>query len=303
MNGEVSMSIEVFSDYVEPGITMPENYSLLVSGTVNTLIIDRYTIQYTVLDNGGVTAKIMTRIVDVVDTEPPTIEVDENTTLFFGPEFTMSNIYSVTDNYCGSADLIITSNYNEINPNSNPGVYTITLRAEDSSGNISETDIELELILDYFHIADNLTISYSDPGIREIEYDENGPNPGNSCWIRFYNGDILNINEDGDFWIVKTYNSIYSGLIFFSGNFSNMEDTSLSISISIEASTSSWLRKYHFDASLEYEELDLSTSTFQNGGNVNYNEALSIFNEYGLITINRLKSIYTEIFRLNFPVD
>ncbi|MDD3842527.1 MAG: hypothetical protein PHD24_03680, partial [Candidatus Izemoplasmatales bacterium] len=105
------------------------------------------------------------------------------------------------------------------------------------------------------------------------------------------------------FWIVKTYNSIYSGLIFFSGNFSNMEDTSLSISISIEASTSSWLRKYHFDASLEYEELDLSTSTFQNGGNVNYNEALSIFNEYGLITINRLKSIYTEIFRLNFPVD
>jgi len=64
------MEIEILSDFDDPGITMPRNYTLLKSEEVDTTKLGEYVIEYTILDDGGVTAKIITRIVSVVDSIP-----------------------------------------------------------------------------------------------------------------------------------------------------------------------------------------------------------------------------------------
>ena len=111
----------------------------------------------------------------------------------------------------------------------------------------------------------------------------------------------LNVNNNGDFWIAYSYSkNDHWGLVFISGNFQDLSNTRISMSIKNAMSTeTSWLRLNNFDAALDYTSLDLSKSSFENPAVIDYQTALDIFNEVGLETINRIKYIYNNIFKLN----
>jgi len=299
INGDVTMQVEVLTEFIDPGITIPDEYTLYIDGEVNTIQVGENILKYTILDEQGVVAKEITRIVNVVDTTPPEIIINSNPVLYLGIGFDFNEIYTIYDNYYSDNQIIVSSNYAEINPNNLPGIFDVRVTAEDLSGNESVIDFSLEIKLDYFYIIESL--NFLENGISSIEYDETGPNPGLTCWVNFQNGDRINISETGDFWFVLSYMGSVTGLVFFSGSFDNMTDTDISISVrQLTSSTSSWLRLNNFDASLDYDKLDLSQSAFTNEGDVNYSQALAIFNEYGLIALNRVKSIYEEILGLDF---
>lgn len=299
INGLVSMNIEVFSDFEDPGITKPEGYTVILQGNVNTSILGQYILDYTVLDENGITVKEITRVVNVVDSTAPTINISNVGEIYLGFDFNISDLYSVSDNYYSIEDLIINNDYNLINPNNTPGTYIITVKVEDLSGNAASATIEVDIILDYFYIIEN--INFQENNIFEIEYDETGPNPGDSYWIKFSDNVNLNVNNNGDFWIAYSYSqNDHWGLVFFSGNFQDLSNTRISMSIKNAISTeTSWLRLDNFDASLDYTSLDLSESSFENPAVIDYQTALDIFNEVGLETINRIKYIYNSIFKLN----
>ncbi|MDD3124189.1 MAG: DUF5011 domain-containing protein [Candidatus Izemoplasmatales bacterium] len=304
MNGNVSINIEVDDPFIDPGITTPEGYTIIKNGIVDTSSLGQYIINYTILDESGETIKELTRIINVIDNIKPSIALSENKKLFLGPDFDIKNLYTVSDNYYDAEDLIISDNYEEINPNNLPGVYSLTITAEDPSENLILQDVEFQIELDYYYIVENLdTISN---GISEIEYDENtGPNQGDSYWIKFFNEATFNINSKGDFWIAMTYHqNDHFGVLFFSGNYEDLSSTKISLSIKNSLSLeTSWLRLNEFDASFDYDELDLSESTFENPAVIDYNTALSIFNDRGLIAIEKVKAIYENIFCLSFNQD
>ena len=82
-----------------------------------------------------------------------------------------------------------------------------------------------------------------------------------------------------------------------------MTNTSLSISVKRSySSTSSWLRLNDFDASEQYDSLDLSESSFSNDGNIIYDDALATFNEKALEAITQLKYIYEEILGIKLTI-
>ncbi len=301
MNGDVTLYLEVYEEFVDPGITMPENFTLTSTNDININRIGVYEIQYRVLDDDGVIFKEMIRIVNIVDSIPPEITLLGDCVIHLGIKNDIENCYQISDNYYDESSLIVTTNMETVNPNSIPGFYTVEIEAKDLSDNIVSIELEIEIVLDYSYILQR--IDKTSNNILSITFTESGgPYQKPSHWINFWNGDRLNISNEGDFYYVMSHSTIIgSGLLFFSGEFSNLTNTSISISIKkTSSSESSWLILNEFDASLDYDELNLSESTFTNNGSINYDNALITFNEQGLIAINKLKFIYEKILGLRF---
>jgi len=56
----------------------------------------------------------------------------------------------------------------------------------------------------------------------------------------------------------------------------------------------------NFDATIDYNELNLSQASFTNDGEIDNVLALEYFNEYALYALNQVKFIYEEVFGLDF---
>ena len=140
LNGDASVSLEVFSNYSDAGATATDKHDgdltskITVNNPVNTNKLGTYTITYDVSDAAGNKAVELTRTVDVVDTTKPVITLLGNSTVTIqtGSNYTDAGA-TAWDNYDGNLTSKIVVG-GQVDTNAS-GVYNITYDVSDSSGN------------------------------------------------------------------------------------------------------------------------------------------------------------------------
>ena len=141
VSGEINVTLEVYSQYIEPGYDASDNYDLslsaadvVVTGTVDISSLGLNTLTYNVSDVYGNAAITKTRIVSVVDREPPVIVIDGSASLnhILNTSYIDAGV-TITDNYFSLEQLTIdTSNNVDINV---VGTYKVIYNATDPCGN------------------------------------------------------------------------------------------------------------------------------------------------------------------------
>ena len=152
LKGQQAMTVEGRTTYVEPGYIAIDNVDgnvtdmVVVSGMVDTTILDTYTLRYDVSDSVG-NAATQSRTVTVVDTTPPIIM------LIDGAEITipasvpyMDPGYEAIDGMDGNitdrVKVVGTVNVDA------QGLYQILYIVADSSGNLADTMIRNVIVTD-----------------------------------------------------------------------------------------------------------------------------------------------------------
>ena len=140
MSGSSTVTINVFSTYIDAGATATDNVdknlttNIVTVNPVNTALIGTYFVTYNVKDKSGNAAIQKTRTVKVVDTTKPVITILGNaypTLQVFSPYTELGA--TATDNYDGdlTSQIVQTGTVNT----SLPGTYLITYTVKDSSNN------------------------------------------------------------------------------------------------------------------------------------------------------------------------
>ena len=162
--------IEVYSPFIDPGITFKDNfdsdgvipYSVLqnlgyTSGIVNTSKVGVYRIDYQLEDSSGNLSNKITRTINVVDTTRPSISGTSRVTLVTGMQITDYEI-TYSDNYDSIDDIDISIDWNGLDDsNPQPGIYLVTFTATDSSGNTRTFERQYEILFDANSLEDSLT--------------------------------------------------------------------------------------------------------------------------------------------------
>jgi PKD repeat protein len=138
LNGLSEMELDVHTTFIDPGVTVSDNYypNVVVNKTSNlqTSVLGSYTITYTALDGGGNTASV-SRTVQVVDRIAPNLsllgEQPYNLTRY---QPYIEGGYQVTDNYYQASVLTVTVDASKV-INHKPGSYYVKYTATDPSGN------------------------------------------------------------------------------------------------------------------------------------------------------------------------
>ena len=220
----VNIDTEVFEEFIDPGVEMPSDYTLITEGQVNSNILGTYYLNYIVLDDEGVVYKEMTRIVNVVDTKPPKIFYSYQN--YYIGMTQISDLISLYDNYTSIFDLTFSHDISEVNPYSYEGIYTITINSKDSSGNTSEESFEIEFIMPNMY---DLLMYLSQSNASFVKNSYEYLNPGNELnYLRIYLNNSQNsllVNEENllqfDYRFVSQYGSAYISITSVYGNFTN----------------------------------------------------------------------------------
>jgi hypothetical protein len=124
INGANPFNLEKFDVFVDPGITINDSNSSLISttSTVNNIVVGAYTVNYTV--SNPVFTDVFSRTVRVRDTTPPVITIagdnpytlerfsvytDPGATVDIGSELTNTNLDAVQNTAIGSFDVVYTA--------------------------------------------------------------------------------------------------------------------------------------------------------------------------------------------------
>jgi hypothetical protein len=124
INGANPYNLEKFDVFVDPGITINDSNSSLISttSTVNNIVVGVYTVNYTV--SNPVFTDVFSRTVRVRDTTPPVITIsgdnpytlerfsvytDPGATVDIGSELTNTNLDAVQNTAIGSFDVVYTA--------------------------------------------------------------------------------------------------------------------------------------------------------------------------------------------------
>jgi hypothetical protein len=124
VNGANPFNLEKFDVFVDPGITINDSNSSLISttSTVNNIVVGTYTVNYTV--SNPVFTDVFSRTVRVRDTTPPVITIagdnpytlerfsvytDPGATVDIGSELTNTNLDAVQNTAIGSFDVVYTA--------------------------------------------------------------------------------------------------------------------------------------------------------------------------------------------------
>src|SRR6056300_537756 len=124
VNGANPFNLEKFDVFVDPGITINDSNSSLISttSTVNNIVVGTYTVNYTV--SNPVFTDVFSRTVRVRDTTPPVITIagdnpytlerfgvytDQGATVDIGSELTNTNLDAVQNTAIGSFDVVYTA--------------------------------------------------------------------------------------------------------------------------------------------------------------------------------------------------
>jgi hypothetical protein len=163
LNGSNEMTIDVNSNFIDPGANAIDNLDLNlkvdVVGSVDTTKIGSYTLSYTSTDSSGNKSNTITRKVNVVDTIAPVISLTGSQTLTINYGETFEDPGTViSDNY----DKNIVATVNGIVDTTIPGTYKLNYIAIDSSGNKSE-ELTREVI-----VGDGVVYNFNDPYIDKI---------------------------------------------------------------------------------------------------------------------------------------
>ncbi|QGQ97946.1 tandem-95 repeat protein [Paenibacillus psychroresistens] len=161
LRGDNELFIEAGSIYTDPGADVTDN-SLPVAITVtastytNTNVLDDYPMQYNFTDMAGNHAVTVTRTVHVIDTTAPIITLLGSNPLTVNEHTNFNTLQlaaSVADN---SGETILANRTGDMPVSANPGTYTLTYTATDSS-NRSATVTRVIYVLD--NTAPTITIS------------------------------------------------------------------------------------------------------------------------------------------------
>lgn len=148
INGLVTETIEVGSDYVDPGVTMPEKYNLIITGEVDADHIGTYKRDYEIYTDNGEHVKTLSRFVIVKDSQPPTYTANDNQVYYAGINYTVDDfILDYQDNYDSVHELTVESNRDLVFNES--GIADVTIIITDKSGNSNEFYKPVEVIFDF----------------------------------------------------------------------------------------------------------------------------------------------------------
>ncbi len=137
LNGSSTQTISVGSIFTDLGTTVTDNYDsgllAISSGTVNTSLVGIYSITYNVTDSSGNTAIPVTRTINVIDNQAPTITLlgSNPQIILVGTPYTELGA-TTTDNY--DTNLIPSINSTGVNTNVT-GTYSVIYSVTDSNGN------------------------------------------------------------------------------------------------------------------------------------------------------------------------
>jgi PKD repeat protein len=199
--GGDTILLDVFTNYVEPGYEITDNYwsedniIVKVSDNINTYQLGTYEVTYLATDGSGNTSVIYKRIVQVVDRVAPDIQLKGNSivTVMRWTNFLDPGVI-VSDNYDSKYDIIVHNTPNATFENTNAvGLFIQTYVAEDLSGNKSE---EISRLI---YVEENTTGIYQTGGNEFIKF---YPNPAQN---------ELNIEvhlPQNDFISISVYNAL-----------------------------------------------------------------------------------------------
>jgi hypothetical protein len=207
----------------------PENIILKRTGTVNTYLLGTYTISYVATDASGNVSTQVDVTVEVVDRVAPTISLlgKSSINILRWREFNDPWV-EVEDNYDDEDDIqiIVGGTYESTQV---PGLYSITYKAKDLSGNESEEITRLVYVLENVGINEEISESnfkvYPNPVVSNLTIEVELPVESTTS-IQIYNSvgkvvkevyqgeiksDVLNVNvEDlasGSYFIRFTTNN------------------------------------------------------------------------------------------------
>ncbi|WP_199922496.1 DUF5011 domain-containing protein [Pseudoalteromonas piratica] len=135
LDGDAEITLEGGSSYEELGASANDNHDgdidVIVSGTVNTMMVGTYTLTYSASDKTGNTAT-STRTVSVVDTTPPTITLngDAEITLEGGSAYEELGA-NANDKLDGDIDVVVSGTVDTMTVRT----YILTYTASDKAGN------------------------------------------------------------------------------------------------------------------------------------------------------------------------
>jgi hypothetical protein len=191
LNGAQSDSVEVFDRYVDPGVTVSDNYNIqqdltiTVTGTFYAAFpagskaktTGVYKIIYTVTDKSGNSASI-TRDVKVVDHVAPVFTLLGDATVTVCRWFNYTDAgYTVTDNYDAPKDIkvVTLSTGNTLSE----GLFSIRYKGTDLSGNIGFSEYRYILVKE---ASSPGCVSAVEPGLSLDKYITVYPNPNNGIF-------------------------------------------------------------------------------------------------------------------------
>lgn len=134
LNGDVSHTHEINTEYVDQGVSTPEGYTVLVEGTVNVAVLGQNILIYTILDNEGITIKTFTRVVNVIDTTAPTFDPIETLNIEVY-EFSDVDWETYVKELSDNSNLEITLTIEEDVDFNTLGAYVVLIKATDTSDN------------------------------------------------------------------------------------------------------------------------------------------------------------------------
>ena len=211
LNGEEEITIEAKSEYEELGIEVPNNYTYEISQDIDTNVLGKQEVTYTVYNEKRKIVKELKRTVNVVDTIAPTVIEANDKTFYLGVGYTISDfIDNYYDNFDNRRNLKISQTefiFNEL------GEQDVEITISDLSDNattISKT-INVE-----FNIVKQLQYEYRlKPSVYEIQVSSDDDTGEQIEFIRVQL-DMYREYIEGL--------SIYTGLLYYKRNNSEFGD-------------------------------------------------------------------------------
>lgn len=297
--GSVNFQHEANTEYVDPGVNVPEGYSVIVNGNVNKSLLGTYNIEYSVINEEGETVKTLFRIVNVVDTTPPSVSLNENFEFQYGVHTESNLVHEIEDNYYHFSHLEISSDIDIVNPNRIAGQFEITFRVVDPSGNIQIASTMVDFkpfnIYEFFdYLRQNKPSS--------IHSITKGAHLNGSVFLNVITSNRYSmlINEDGrvDFYyqIVTSYGN---GSLIIRGFYGNLDNSNVSIHISSGVANYTYADVNGYNILAETLQMDYMLSPdMVNFLNIPHSQVKSIFNTNITAAAQAMKETFEDILRI-----
>lgn len=148
--GLPTITLDVFSSYVEPGFNVSDNYwknlEVHITGTVDTAVVGTYNLNYDCTDSSGNAAPTLTRTVIIQDTNKPVIQMYGTDTLIIEVHTAFVDPgANVTDNYC--LPIHVATVTGTVDPDV-LGKYDLYYDITDCEGNVAATKHRVVQVVD-----------------------------------------------------------------------------------------------------------------------------------------------------------
>jgi uncharacterized repeat protein (TIGR01451 family) len=158
LNGANPMTVECHTTFTDPGATATDScagsFAATASGTVNVNVPGTYTLTYTASDPGGNAATPVTRTVNVVDTQIPTITLNGASSMTVECHTSFTDPGATATDACAGSVPVTASGSVNVNV---PGTYTLTYNATDPAGNAATPVTRTVIVVDT--IAPTITLN------------------------------------------------------------------------------------------------------------------------------------------------